>query len=103
VVWRPGSLVGVTYELLYTAEADEALDMLEGDPRMATVLRAVDRTLVRLAADPFNPRLGTIPFITEPLGGVCATSAGIDDWYVIWQRAPEPETIDIIAIIQIQR
>lgn len=51
----------VSYELLYWPDADEALDRLESDPTMAPELRAVERTLRRLAADPFNPRLGTVP------------------------------------------
>jgi hypothetical protein len=51
----------VSYEILYWPDADEALDRLESDPAMAPELRAVERTLRRLAADPFNPRLGTVP------------------------------------------
>jgi hypothetical protein len=55
----------MTYEFVYWSAADDALDRLESDPAMAAVLRAVNRTLRRLAADPFDGRLGTTCFVTE--------------------------------------
>jgi hypothetical protein len=88
----------VKYEILYWPAADEALTALETDPAMAPVLRAVDRTLVRLATDPFSPRLGTISFVTDELGGINATAVRQDDWYILWQRGQEPRTIDIVQI-----
>ena len=91
----------MSYELLYGATADEALARLEGDPEKAAALRAVDRTLVRLSDDPFNPRLGTTAFMTDPIGGVNATPARYDDWYVIWQCGGQ-STIVIVAIHQVR-
>jgi hypothetical protein len=93
----------VNFDLDYWPAADAALTALENDPAMVPVLRCVERTLVQLATDPFSPRLGTIPFTTEELGGVNATPARIDDWYVLWQRGPEPRTIEIILIHPLRR
>lgn len=90
------------YELLYWPAADEALDKLENDPAMAPARRAVDRTLQRLAADPFSPRLGTTAFMTEGLGAISATPAGLDDWYVLWQRGAEQGVIEIVLIHEIR-
>lgn len=92
----------MTYEILYWRAADEAIGRLENDPAMAPVMRAVGRTLERLAADPFSPRLGTTAFVTDEYGGVCATPVGLDDWYVLWQRAPEAWTIDIVLVHQLR-
>lgn len=91
------------YELDYWPAADEALTALESDPTMAPALHAVDRTLARLAADPYSSRLGTVPFITEEYGGVNATPARLDDWYVLWQRGPEPKVIEIILVHKLRR
>jgi len=88
----------VEYEIVYWPAADDALAGLENDPAMAGVWRAVDRVLGRLAADPFNPRLGTTAFMTPELGGVSATPAGLDNRYIFWQRAPEPGVIEIIQV-----
>ncbi len=90
------------YEFLYWPAADEALSKLENDPAMISALRAVERVLERLAADPFSPRLGTIAFVTEDFGGVSATPAGLDDWYVFWQRGAEPRVIEIVLIHQLR-
>jgi hypothetical protein len=87
---------------MYWPAADEALVRLENDPAMVPVARAVERVLDRLADDPFNPRLGTTAFVTPELGGVSATPVGLDDWYVLWQRGPEPRTIDIVLIHQLR-
>jgi hypothetical protein len=93
----------MTYGLLYWPAADQALDQLENDPAMTPVQKAVERTLQRLAADPFDPRLGTIPCMTEELGGINATSARWDDWYVLWQRGAEPMIIEIVLVHQLRR
>ena len=96
----------MNYGLRYWPAADEVLHQLETDPAMGRVLQAVGRTLQRLAVDPFNPRLGTVPFMTEALGGINATPARLDDegnWYVLWQRGEEPGTIEIVLVHQIRR
>lgn len=93
----------MTYELAYWPAAADALDRLARDPATTQELRAVERTLRRLAEDPFNPRLGTTPFQSEALGGVSVTSARMDDWYVFWQRGMEPMVIEIILIHELRR
>ena len=95
-------MVSAMPELAYWPAADEALDMLDKDAAMAPVLRAVERTLQRLTADPFSPRLGTTAFMTGALGGVSATPAGLDDWYVLWQRGAEPMVLEIILVHQLR-
>lgn len=89
------------YELLYWPAADAALGALENDPAMARVLQAVERALDRLAADPFNPRLGTTAFLSEEFGGVSATPVGLDNWYVFWQRGSESKAIEVVLIHQL--
>lgn len=77
------------------------MDALEADPAMTAVVEAIDRALGRLEIDPFDPRLGTIPFQTPELGGVCATPVRLDDWYVFWQRGPGTDELVIILIHQL--
>jgi hypothetical protein len=99
VSWFCGCMVsGMTYELSYWPAADEALGRLESDPAMAPVVQAVNRTLRKLEADPFGPRLGTTAFMTEALGGISATPVGLDDWYILWQRGVEQGVIEIVLI-----
>lgn len=94
----------MVYELLYWAAADDHLTSLEGDPGQEVELAAVERTLARLAGDPFNPRLGTTAFQTEQYGGISATpvrGAPEDDWYVLWQRGAQRRELDIVAIVRL--
>ena len=62
----------MAYEVVYWPAADDALSALEKDPALAPALQAVERILLELEADPFNPRLGTTAFMTEDYGGVSA-------------------------------
>jgi hypothetical protein len=71
-------------------------------PAMAWALWAVERAMQRLAADPFSPRLGTTAFVSEDFGGVSATPAGLEDWYVFWQRGTESGVIEIVLIHEIR-
>jgi hypothetical protein len=88
----------VAYEFDWRREADEAMDALEADPGMSSVVAAIERTLDLLEDDPFSPRLGTIQFQTPEFGGVCATPVRVDGWYIIWQRGPESGILDIILV-----
>ena len=36
--------------------------------------------------------------MTPELGEVSATPVGLDNWYIFWQRAPEPGVIEIIQV-----
>ncbi len=89
------------FELAYWPAADMAMDELAADPAMAAVLEAVERTLDRLSVDPYDRRLGTRAFMTPELGGISATPVRIDDWYVLWQRSPEPRVLEIVMIHQL--
>lgn len=91
----------LVFDLSYWPEADDALTRLEKDPDLWAVLKAVDRVLVGLSADPFNPRLGTTQFMTDQYGGVCATPARLEEWYVFWQRGQGSSEIEIILIHQL--
>lgn len=92
----------MAYELLYWPAANEAMNRLETDPALAPALKAVVRVSKQLSADPFTPRLGTVAFMTEELGGISATPAGLDDWYVLWQRGAEQGVIEIVLIHEIR-
>jgi hypothetical protein len=92
----------MTYGLVYWPAADDVLNQLENDPGMTPVLRAIERTLGRLAEDPLAPRLGTTAFVSEAYGGISATPAGHDEWYVLWQRGSEPMTIEIVLVHQLR-
>ncbi|HVA60535.1 MAG TPA: hypothetical protein VNG13_08365, partial [Mycobacteriales bacterium] len=83
------------------ATAYDALARLEATPEAAPVLQAINRSLDRLTEDPFNPRLGTTAFRTDELGGVSATPARIEDWYIFWQRGADKNTIEIVLIHQL--
>jgi hypothetical protein len=98
VIWYYGT---VSYVLNYSGAAQAALDALAADPDLAAAHRAVIRTLGRLEEDPFDPKLGTIAFMTEELGGVSATTTRFGDWYMLWQRGPQPGEIDIITVIEL--
>jgi hypothetical protein len=85
-------------DLVYWPDAYAALDELAADPGMSAVLQAVERTLDRLRSDPFDRRLGTSVFQTMGYGGICATPIRIDDWYVFWQRSPEPGVLEVVLV-----
>jgi hypothetical protein len=100
-LWQCGNMAGMAYVLNYADDASAVLDALEASAELAAASSAVVRTLHRLEDDPCNRRLGTTSYITPELGGINATPARLDDWYVLWQRAPEVGELDIIAIAQV--
>jgi len=85
----------------YWEDADAVMAALAADPSMSGVLEAVNRTLARIAEDPFDRRLGTIPFMTPELGGINATPVRYDDWYIFWQRGEKPSLLDIVLVEQL--
>lgn len=90
------------FEFAYSQAADAAMDMLESNSAMSAVLEAVQRTLDRLSADPYDRRLGTTAYQTQELGGVSATPIRLDDWYIFWQRGPEPKLLEIVLIHELR-
>jgi hypothetical protein len=85
----------------YWPEAEAAIRQLEANAELAPVLEAVNRTLARLAADPYDRRLATTAFMTPELGGISATPVRVDDWYIFWQRGAEADVLDIVLIAQL--
>ena len=85
----------------YWPAAQAVIDDLEADSAKAAVLDAVNRTIDSLVADLMDRRLGTKLFMTEEFGGVSATPVRLDDWFIFWQRGPEPGVLDIVAIAQL--
>lgn len=90
------------FEFEYWPAAYEAMDALEADPTMSAALEAVQRTLDRLSADPYDRRLGTTAYQTPKLGGISATPTRLDDWYVFWQRGPERGILEIVLIHELR-
>jgi hypothetical protein len=85
----------------YWPDAQAVRDELATDETLADVHEAVNRTLARLAANPYDRLLGTKAFVTPELGGINATPIRLDDWYIFWQRGPEPTVLDIVLIEQL--
>jgi hypothetical protein len=93
--------VASKHPLYFWPDADSAMDELAACTGTAGVYDAVGRVLRRLSADPFSRRIGTALFKTPELGGICATPVQIDDWYVFWQRSPDPGALEIVLIHQL--
>jgi hypothetical protein len=86
------------HPLYFWPDAGTALDALAGDDAKTGLYDAVARVLRHLSDDPFSRRLGTAMFKSPELGGICATPVRIDDWYVFWQRSPDPGALEIVLI-----
>ena len=76
------------------------MSMVERGPAGRSV-RSVRRTLARLEADPYEPRLGTRLFVTDGLGHVRATPTGGGDWYILWQSGPGVGAITILHVMEL--
>ncbi|HEV8114929.1 MAG TPA: hypothetical protein VGP53_01730 [Acidimicrobiales bacterium] len=88
----------MAYELMFWPSADEVMVMLEGETTLTPALAAVNRTLDRLAEDPYERRLRTSAFKTEEFGGVNATPVNIDSWYILWQTGDQPGALEIMLV-----
>jgi hypothetical protein len=93
--------VASEHPLYFWPDAGTAMDALAGDADATGLYAAVARVLRLLSADPFSRRLGTALFTSPQLGGICATPVRIDDWYVLWQRSPDPGALEIVLIHQL--
>ena len=87
-------------ELLWWPAADEVMARLEADETRAGELRAVLRTLGRLERNPYDRRLRTRQFATEPYGRLRSTPTGAGDWHIMWQAGPGPDQITIAFIAE---
>ncbi len=88
-------------ELLWWADADEAMNRLERDPASAQLLVAVRRVLGSLEINPFDPRIASRQFVTEEFHHVRATPVRQGDWWVLWQLGPGEEALTILLIAEI--
>lgn len=86
-------------ELLWWPDAAAAMDRIDAVDNARRAV--VTRTLARLEADPFDPRLGTRQFRTPEYGHIRATPCRHDDWYILWQAGVDPETIEIVMVAEI--
>lgn len=85
----------------YWPAAQVVLDELAAHSNGAPALDAISRTLARIAAAPYDRKLGTTVFQTEAYGGISATPTRYDNWYIFGQRGPEPTILDIVLIEQL--
>jgi hypothetical protein len=90
------------HPLNFWPDADKVMTALAARADEDGPYRAVTGVLRRLAADPFSRRLHTALLMSPRLGGVCATPAGVDDWYVFWQRSlADKRTVEILLVHQL--
>jgi hypothetical protein len=100
VIAKSGNLTSVA-TLLWTPEADQAMDRLEAEPTMDRVVVAIHRTLGRLEVDPGDNHLATRTFTTAAYGHVRTTPVRLDDWHIFWTPGEDDDEIVIIAIAEL--
>ncbi len=94
----------MTYELLFTDQADADLDSLEADSSLAKRLRAVRKALAFLETNPRHPGLNTHKFSSlKGPGGEEVFEAYAENktpaaWRIFWYYGPDKKQITIIAI-----
>jgi hypothetical protein len=94
----------VTFELLFTDQADADLDSLETDASLAKRLKAVRKALALLETNPRHPGLKTHKFSSlKGPGGEEVFEAYAENktpaaWRVFWYYGPDKKQITILAI-----
>ena len=94
----------MTFELLFTDQADADLDSLEADASMAKRLKAVRKALALLETNPRHPGLNTHKFSSlKGPGGEEVFEAYAENktpaaWRVFWYYGPDKKQISILAI-----
>lgn len=94
----------MSFELLFTPQADTDLDALEADAGLAKRLKAVRKALGLLETNPRHPGLKTHKFssLKEP-GGEEVFEAYAENrtpaaWRIFWYYGPDKKQITILAI-----
>lgn len=94
----------MSFELLFTPQADTDLDALEADAGLAKRLKAVRKVLGLLETNPRHPGLKTHKFssLKEP-GGEEVFEAYAENrtpaaWRIFWYYGPDKKQITILAI-----
>jgi len=94
----------VTFELLFTDQADTDLDSLEADAGLARRLKAVRKALALLETNPRHSGLNTHKFSSlKGPGGEEVFEAYAENktpaaWRIFWYYGPDKEQITILAI-----
>ncbi len=94
----------MTFELLFTPQADTDLDALEADAGLAKRLKAVRKALGLLETNPRHPGLNTHKFsLLKGPGGEEVFEAYAENrtpaaWRIFWYYGPDMKQITILAI-----
>ncbi len=94
----------MTFELLFTDQANADLDSLEADASLAKRLKAVRKALALLETNPRHPGLNTHKFSSlKGLGGDEVFEAYAENktpaaWRIFWYYGPDQKQITILAI-----
>jgi hypothetical protein len=94
----------VTFELLFTDQADADLDSLETDASLSKRLKAVKKALGLLETNPRHPGLNTHKFSSlKGPGGEEVFEAYAENktpaaWRIFWYYGPDKKQITIVAI-----
>jgi hypothetical protein len=94
----------VTFELLFTPQAEADLDTLEADAGLAKRLKAVRKALGLLETNPRHPGLNTHKFSSlkgpdgEEVFEAYAENRTPAAWRIFWYYGPEMKQITILAI-----
>lgn len=94
----------MTFELLFTDQADADLDSLEADASLAKRLKAVRKALALLETNPRHPDLNTHKFSSlkgpegEEVFEAYAENKTPAAWRVFWYFGPDRQQITVLAI-----
>jgi hypothetical protein len=96
----------VTFELLFTDQANADLDSLEANAGLAKRMKAVRKALGMLETNPRHPGLNTHKFSSlKGPGGEEVFEAYAENktpaaWRIFWHYGPDKKQITILAITQ---
>ena len=94
----------MTFELLFTNQADDDLDSLEADVSLVKRLKAVRKALGLLETNPRHPGLNTHKFSSlkgpggEEIFEAYAENKTPAAWRIFWYYGPDKKQITILAI-----
>ena len=94
----------MTFELLFTDQADADLDSLEADSSLVKRLKAVRKALGLLETNPRHPGLNTHKFSSlkgpggEEVFEAYAENKTSAAWRIFWYYGPDKKQITILAI-----
>ena len=83
-------------DLVFTADADQALHVLEVDPTARETVRRLWEALDTLAGDPASVRVRTRSYQAGPWGFVVRDRD--EDWLILWQAGPDSGEVTVLYI-----